>query len=102
HVGLIFQRSSVSKKDVRLCNAVGVIDSGYRGEIKFRFDLSTLGLQKLNAELDSDIQDYQIGDKVGQLVIVPFATIHPVESDFLEESERGEGGFGSTGDRHVG
>ena len=87
HVGLMFPRSSISKTKQILSNHVGVIDSGYRGEILFRF-------KKLawdNGEV------YQEGDKVGQLVIIPIPAIELVEVDELSDSERGEGGFGSTG-----
>ena len=87
HVGLMFPRSSISKTKQILSNHVGVIDSGYRGEILFRF-------KKLawdNGEV------YQEGDKVGQLVIIPIPAIELVEVDELSLTERGEGGFGSTG-----
>jgi dUTP pyrophosphatase len=87
HVGLMFPRSSISKTKQILSNHVGVIDSGYRGEILFRF-------KKLawdNGEV------YQEGDKVGQLVIIPIPAIELVEVDELSSTERGEGGFGSTG-----
>ena len=83
----MFPRSSISKTKQILSNHVGVIDSGYRGEILFRF-------KKLawdNGEV------YQEGDKVGQLVIIPIPAIELVEVDELSLTERGEGGFGSTG-----
>lgn len=86
YVGLIFPRSSVSKIDMCLRNSVGVIDSGYRGEItlKFkRFDGSKL---------------YSEGDRVGQLVIMPYPYITLVESDELSKTERGDGGYGSSGE----
>jgi len=84
HVCLIFPRSSVSKKDLLLCNSVGVLDSGYRGELILRF--------KRFAE---DI--YEIGEKVGQIMILPRPYVTVQEVNELSESERGEGGFGSTG-----
>jgi dUTP pyrophosphatase len=86
YVGLIFPRSSVCKKALSLCNSVGVIDSGYRGEILFFFKETPYG--------DGA---YQVGDRIGQLVIIPFPKIDPVEVEELSESERGEGGIGSTG-----
>ncbi len=107
HVGLIFPRSSISKKDLFLANAVGVIDSGYRGEVKLRFKLE----QQYDV-LDSWVDDtayyimddrrfyaniYRLGDKVGQLVIIPYPHIELVETEELSDSSRGEGGFGSTG-----
>jgi dUTP pyrophosphatase len=84
YVGFVFPRSSVSKKeDFYLKNAVGVIDSGYRGEIKLRFSKSD--------------DHYQPGEKVGQLIIMPYPTIQLEEVDDLSNTDRGDGGFGSTG-----
>lgn len=84
-VGLIFPRSSISNVNMSLTNAVGVIDSGYRGEIKFRFKPSTSGKDM-----------YKVGDRVGQLIIIPYPEIELEEVDELNESVRGDGGFGST------
>jgi dUTP pyrophosphatase len=88
HVGLLFPRSSNSKTDLYLTNHVGVIDSGYRGEIMFKFRATP---SLLNAKV------YQVGDRVGQLIIIPYPQITLEESTELSDSERGEGGFGSTG-----
>ena len=88
YVGLIFPRSSISKYDLALTNSVGVIDSGYRGEIKFVFN-------KLDAVDHHEI--YKVGDKIGQLVIMPYPQIELNEVDELSISDRGENGFGSTG-----
>jgi len=88
YVGLIYPRSSNSKTDLYLTNHVGVIDSGYRGEIMFKYR-SVNGL--LNAKV------YQLGDRVGQLIIMPYPQIELIETDELSDSERGKGGFGSTG-----
>lgn len=85
HVGLLFARSSISKKDVRLANAVGVIDSGYRGEIMLKFD-----------QLGKD--HYNIGDRVGQLMLLRIPSINFVEVVNLPNSDRDKGGFGSSGD----
>lgn len=86
HVGYIFPRSSICKKDLSLCNSVGVIDSGYRGEIKAFFNINDIHPER-----------YEIGDRIGQLIIMPIPTIEPVFSDELSDSERGTGGFGSSG-----
>lgn len=88
HVGLLFPRSSNSKTDLYLTNHVGVIDSGYRGEIMFKFRATP---SLVNAKV------YQVGDRVGQLIIIPYPQIALVESAELSDSERGDGGFGSTG-----
>jgi dUTP pyrophosphatase len=85
YVGLIFPRSSISKTGMLLTNSVGVIDSGYRGEIKFRF------------KYISGTNSYNVGDKVGQMIIIPYPKIEFEEVDELTETQRGDGGFGSTG-----
>ena len=85
YVGLLFPRSSIYKTGQTLTNCVGVIDSGYRGEIMMKFSLS------------SNRNEYQIGDRVGQLIILPYPEIDFVEVDGLTSSERGLGGYGSTG-----
>lgn len=86
--GLIFQRSSVCKKNLILSNAVGVLDSGYKGEIFFKFRI----LDKANMG-----EVYHIGDRIGQIMFIPVPVIELEEVNELSESERGEGGFGSTG-----
>jgi dUTP pyrophosphatase len=96
YVGLMFPRSSLSKTTMVLSNHVGVIDSGYRGEIKFRFkDLNMQ--QEFDGQWYGDETVYEVGNKIGQLVILPYPQIELVETDELNESERGEGGFGSSG-----
>lgn len=85
YVGLIFPRSSVYRTQLSLSNSVGVIDSDYRGEIKFKFNYNIM-----------HVHPYEVGDRVGQLVIVPIPDVELVESD-LDDTDRGEGGFGSTG-----
>jgi dUTP pyrophosphatase len=85
HVGLLFPRSSVYKTGQTLTNCVGVIDSGYRGEIMMKFTLSPYA------------QEYDIGDRIGQLIIMPYPRIDFVESDKLTPSERADKGYGSTG-----
>ena len=84
YVMLIFPRSSISNTDLIIANSVGVLDSGYRGELIFRF--------KKNGN-----NEYNIGDKIGQFIIMPYPTIELEEVDNLGDSERGQGGFGSTG-----
>lgn len=87
YVGLIYPRSSVRNQQIMLSNCVGVIDSGYRGEIQFTFN-------KL-AGIPS--KRYEVGDRVGQIIIMPYPEIELVELTTLSETERGEGGFGSSG-----
>lgn len=94
YVGFMFPRSSISKSALLLANAVGVVDSGYRGEICFRFKLdSNLANQ---AEGDFVPAAYKKGDRIGQMVILPYPTIESEFVDELSDTERGSGGFGST------
>lgn len=85
YVGLLFPRSSVSKTTLNLANSVGVIDSGYRGSLMLKFRYLEEG----------DV--YDIGDRVAQLVIMKLPFVEITEVTELSSSERGEGGFGSTG-----
>lgn len=87
YVGLLFVRSSLGKAGVTLANSVGVIDSDYRGEIKFAMIYnSTFGGQYI-----------QHGERIGQMVVVPAPLFELVEVDELSDTTRGTGGFGSTG-----
>lgn len=85
-VGIIAPRSSVYKKNLVLANDVGFIDSGYRGEIKFLF-----------IPTSSAHDYYRVGDRIGQMIIVPHMSYPLTEVESLDDTERGEGGFGSTG-----
>jgi dUTP pyrophosphatase len=84
HVGLIWDKSGVSLKGIH--RLAGVIDSGYRGEIKVV--MINLGEEPFVIET---------GMKVAQMLIQPIATVEVIETDDLEDSSRGQGGFGSTG-----
>lgn len=84
HVGLIFPRSSIRKYDLSLSNSVGVIDSGYRGELQATF-------RKIGLHV------YKVGEKAAQIVIMKYPQIQFVEVKELSNTDRGEGGFGSTG-----
>lgn len=103
YVGLIFPRSSISKYDLSLSNAVGVVDSGYRGEISFKFKLTNEKNELQDVNCGTHVQTawvhkvYEIGDKIGQLVILPFPKIAPVATDELTSSQRGSSGWGSSG-----
>jgi len=86
-VGLVFPRSSVRNQDLILSNCVGVIDSGYRGELQATFK-KTNGLDSFK---------YKVGERGAQIIILPYPQVKMVESDELSDTERGTGGFGSTG-----
>ena len=117
YVGLIFPRSSISKHDISLSNAVGVIDSGYRGEITAKFK-PTLNFQpnentEYRGKDQFDACDgvfipyderipiesvvYQCGERIAQLIIMPYPQIEFEEVEQLSTTERGTGGYGSSG-----
>ncbi len=89
-VGLVFPRSSIRKTRLQLSNSVGVIDSGYRGELQATFN-------KIITTIENQKNDYKVGDRVAQIMIIPHPPIEFKEVDELSNTERGEGGFGSTG-----
>ena len=80
YVGLVFPRSSVAKKDVILSNCVGVIDAGYRPFVR-----------------SGGFSIYDVGERICQIVFVKLPEVEIVESDELSTSDRGTGGYGSTG-----
>ena len=87
YFGAIFARSGLaSKQGLRPANCVGVVDADYRGEI-------IVALHN-----DTDIkQEIAAGERIAQLVIMPFLPVEFTEVENLSETVRGEGGFGSTG-----
>jgi dUTP pyrophosphatase len=92
YMGLIFPRSSVTSYDLMLKNSVGVIDASYRGELRCRFyrtDKETV--------TNYERKEYEIGDRVAQIVFMELPKITLVEAEELSDTERGVGGYGSTG-----
>jgi len=88
HAGLVLPRSGLARDHgIALVNAPGLIDSGYRGELRVLL---------LNTD-PAETFKVEPGDRIAQLVITPIATPEPVETAELSESLRGEGGFGSSG-----
>lgn len=86
----IFPRSSVTNKTLILGNSIGLVDEGYRGEILVRF--------KPTCDIwGSGYRTFGKGDKIAQLVIRKTERAQFVWNDELEDSQRGEGGFGSSG-----
>jgi len=86
--GFVLPRSGLaSRHGITCANAPGLIDAGYRGEVK----VALVNLDPTN--------DYvvQVGDRIAQLVVLPVPTVTFLEVDELDASERGEGGFGSSG-----
>lgn len=85
YMGLLFPRSSNAKQNLLLCNSVGVIDSDYRGEVMLKF--KPVGGEKR----------YAVGERVAQLIIMPYPSVEFAETRELSDTDRGEGGYGSTG-----
>ena len=97
--GFLFPRSSNTKKNLILGNSVGVIDSGYRGEVVLKFkaiDTKYLEDGRLTYVKNDFMDSYNIGDRIGQIVIMPVPQIEFNVVDELSTSDRGVGGFGST------
>ena len=109
YVGLIFPRSSNAKQQLLLSNSVGIIDSGYRGEVmlKFKSSASSFSLKTLiklifNQDAKTTLINnykisYNVGDRIGQIIILPYPQIEFEEAEELSETERNTGGYGSTG-----
>ena len=111
YVGLLFPRSSNAKKDLLLSNSVGVLDSGYRGEVMFKFkssesiwdwDYSKESSGFYTAEdkyndYSFPLNHYKVSERIGQIIILPYPQIEFEEVEELSETERGNGGYGSTG-----
>jgi len=88
HAGLVLPRSGwAARHGIALVNAPGLIDAGYRGEVRVLL---------LNTDREEAFEISE-GDRIAQLLVVPFASLEPVETETLGRSERGDGGFGSTG-----
>lgn len=88
YAGFLFQRSSICNKTLQMCNAVGIIDSDFRGEVTGKFRATTSVVPAV----------YKEGDRFAQLLILPVPEVHFEEAEELSEGDRGEGGYGSTGD----
>jgi len=85
YVGLLLPRSSISNTGLSFCNSLGTIDSGYRGELKVRFYNVSPGLK------------YKVGDKIAQLMILPYPKLTFTLSSDLSTTSRGNTGWGSSG-----
>lgn len=89
HVGLLFPRSSICNTSLRVSNCVGVIDAGYRGELSMVFDI-----------IDPEkfvLYKYKTGDRVGQLIIMPYPKVELKAVESLGFTDRNTGGYGSSG-----
>ncbi|MCB0423037.1 MAG: dUTP diphosphatase [Mangrovimonas sp.] len=86
YYGQLHARSSIYKHSMSLCNGAGILDSGYRGEILFKY-----------YKIDQTSEIPQNGDRIGQMLVLPYPKIELEEVESLSATDRGEGGFGSTG-----
>jgi dUTP pyrophosphatase len=88
HAGLVLPRSGLAERHgISLVNAPGLVDSGYRGELRVLL---------LNTDRNEPFEIHP-GDRIAQLLLTPFAEAEPLEADELAASARGDGGFGSSG-----
>lgn len=94
YVGLLFPRSSISKKSFVLANSVGVIDSDYRGELILNFRVVP---ETSSASIFKMATAYKVGERVGQLVLMECPKIVVEEVTDLADTARGDKGFGSSG-----
>jgi len=90
HFGMLVPRSSISNDGaLTLANDVGIIDAGYRGGIQVRFNRTLKGFFTR--------KKYNVGDRIIQLIIIPFKSVELEKMIYLTETSRGEGGYGSSG-----
>lgn len=108
YVGLIFPRSSIANYYLTLSNCVGVIDSDYRGEITMKFRPMCINVSWWSKLLSRILKrgvcaramhskEYEVGERIGQIIILPYPNVEFYEWPFLSETDRGAGGYGSTG-----
>lgn len=86
YVGLLFPRSSIAKKSLLMTNCVGIIDSGYVGEIMAKMKVNTTSIPSI----------YRPAEKFAQLIIMPIPEVTLELTEELSTSDRGEGGYGSS------
>lgn len=86
YFGMIVPRSSNYKKDQLLSNSCGIVDSEYRGSLKAMFK-----------DINSGFDKHQIGERIAQLIILPYPQIEFKEVEEVSETSRGQSGFGSSG-----
>ena len=101
YFGQIAPRSSIYKTYLRQANQPGIIDSDYRGPISFVFDYIGPNIAEMSSDefqqLFEDKRLYKAGDRIGQLILLPYETQEYKLVNELPNTTRGTGGFGSTG-----
>lgn len=89
HFGMLVPRSSITNDaTLMMSNSIGIIDAGFRGGMQVRFNRTLKGFFKR--------KKYNIGDRIAQLIIIPFKSVSLEQSAFLSKTDRGTGGHGST------
>ena len=86
YLGLLYARSSITKKDLMVKNSVGVIDSNYRGEVTLRC-----------VRMNKNAKTYSVGDRAAQIRFTKNPEVELVEINELSQTERGDKGYGSSG-----
>jgi dUTP pyrophosphatase len=102
YIGFIYPRSSVRKYNIIMANSVGVVDSNYRGTVQVSFKRTLSGSIKhiLNRiGFRFDLKQYELNDRICQLIILPYPQIELNVVDNLSDTKRGELGHGSTGNK---
>ena len=104
YVGLLCPRSSICDTDLTMTGSIGIIDCDYRGEVTMKFRPTPIlqAESRRGADLGfAYLKDaptlYQLRERIGQLIIIPIPSISFIESDTLSETDRGTGGYGSSG-----
>lgn len=98
-VGLVFPRSSICKYDLRLTNGVGIIDSNFRGSVKAIFENDGFHIQSgIRTKINIEPKEiYRVGDRVAQMMILPYPEISFIQVNELSSTDRGSQGWGSSG-----
>lgn len=100
YMGLLYPRSSNRKTNAYLTNGTGVVDSGYTGEVLLCYKLRDCSKFIRNDDgtlAVNDLAPYKVGDKIGQLIVMPYPKVKIIEVGELEKTDRGDNGFGSSG-----
>ena len=96
YYGQVQPRSSLTKLDLQMLNTPAVIDAGYRGEVLIKFR-PTLAFDREQSPIAHNPRIYEIGERIAQMIILPYPQIEFEEVEELSQTERADGGYGSTG-----
>lgn len=96
YYGQVQPHSSLTKLDLQILNTPAVIDAGYRGEVLIKFR-PTLAFDREQFPITHNSRIYEIGERIAQMIILPYPQIEFEEVEELSQTERADGGYGSTG-----